>query len=95
MKNERLEMRVELSRVLPHRLVRINSPIQGELVLMGVTAYAQKPTKKKQIKARKTLTSEPLDKMAQKLYYPKRFFLQKMPADQTALAYTDNPSAME
>jgi hypothetical protein len=46
MKNERLEMRVELSRVLPHTLVRINSPIKGELVLMGVTAYAQKPTKK-------------------------------------------------
>lgn len=35
MKNERLEMRVELSRVLPH-----------PLVLMWVTAYAQKPTKK-------------------------------------------------
>ena len=50
MKNERLEMRVELSRVLPHPLVRINS--LGELVLMWVTAYVQKPTKK-QIKARK------------------------------------------
>ena len=63
MKNERLEMRVELSRVLPHPLVRINSPLKGELVLMWVTAYAQKLTKK-QIKARKKLTNEPLDKMA-------------------------------
>jgi hypothetical protein len=56
-------MRVELSRVLPHPLVRINSPIKGGISTNGVTAYAQKPTKK-QIKARKTLTSEPLDKMA-------------------------------
>ena len=46
MKNERLEMRVEFSRVLPHPLVRINSPFKRELVLMWVTAYAQKLTKK-------------------------------------------------
>ena len=53
MKNERLEMRVELSRVLPHPLVRTN-------VGNGICSK----TYKKQIKARKTLTSEPLDKMA-------------------------------
>ena len=63
MKNERLEMRVELSRVLPHPLVRINSPLIKGISTNGGNGICSK-THKKQIKARKTLTSEPLDKMA-------------------------------
>ena len=64
MKNERLEMRVELSRVLPHPLVHINSPLQGRISTNVGNGICSKTNKKKQIKARKTLTSEPLDKMA-------------------------------
>lgn len=63
MKNERLEMRVELSRVLPHPLVRINSPLKGGISTNVGNGICSK-TYKKQIKVRKTLTSEPLDKMA-------------------------------
>ena len=55
-------MRVELSRVLPHTLVRINSPLGGISTNEGNGICSK--THKKQIKARKTLTSEPLDKMA-------------------------------